>query len=112
MEKKTNTKHPLICPKCKYSRPLGLSYCPHCREQERDRKDPKGAALKQMFTSMWIQVIDADNLPSKNTNENNPKRENTQQKKQQTTNRKSTNKLQSVQRARKRTTAKSKRTGK
>ena len=23
----------MICPVCKYSRPLGLSYCPNCRKQ-------------------------------------------------------------------------------
>ena len=26
-------KHPVICPVCKYNRPLALSYCPNCRKQ-------------------------------------------------------------------------------
>ena len=26
-------KHPLICPVCKYSRPLALNYCPNCRKE-------------------------------------------------------------------------------
>ena len=56
-QKKTNTKHPLICPKCKYSRPLGLSYCPHCREMEADKKDQKGAMLKQVFENLGATVV-------------------------------------------------------
>ena len=28
-------KHPLICPKCWYHRPLGLTYCPNCRENDK-----------------------------------------------------------------------------
>ena len=39
MEKKQS--HPVICPKCKYNRPIALSYCPHCRDnkQETNQKD-------------------------------------------------------------------------
>lgn len=60
MEQKKNEQrkgHPIICPKCKYNRPLALSYCPHCRELEYDKKDTSGAALKQVFEKMGLKVV-------------------------------------------------------
>ena len=105
-KKKTNTKHPLICPKCKYSRPLGLSYCPHCRELE---AKPKGVIVTEKLQKMGVTIGDAKILPSNNTNDARAdnQRENTQQKKSKATNRQVFSKLQSVPRARKRTTKKS-----
>ena len=29
--------HPLICPICKYNRPLALTYCPNCRKQTKKK---------------------------------------------------------------------------
>lgn len=60
MEQKKNEQrkgHPVICPKCKYNRPIALSYCPHCRELEYDKKDPSGAALKQVFEKIGLKVV-------------------------------------------------------
>lgn len=39
--------HPVICPVCKYSRPLALSYCPHCRK-ESNKKLATIPQLKKM----------------------------------------------------------------
>jgi len=110
MDQKKNEQkkgHPNICPKCKYHRPLGLSFCPHCREMEADKKDIGGAALKQVFEKMGAKVVSwFNNLPSNTTDNDRPntQRENTQQKKPETTNREKVNKLQGLPRARKRTT--------
>ena len=62
-----------------------------------------------MFTSMGINVVDADTLPSKPKQDVriSNKGENTQQKKPKATNRQVFSKQQSVPRARKRTTKKS-----
>ena len=107
MENKKNEhkSHPVICPKCKYNRPIALSYCPHCRELE---TKPKGIVITEKLQKMGVTVADAKILPSNTTNDarRNTQRENTQQKKQQTTNRESVNKLKGVQRARKRATKK------
>ena len=105
MEQKKNEQrkgHPNICPKCKYNRPLALSYCPHCREQN------KAETLKEVMNKKDLKLVDANTLPSNNTNDAKPstKRENTQQKKQQSANGKIYSKLQSVPRARKRATKK------
>jgi len=39
--------HPVICPVCKYSRPLALSYCPQCRK-ESNKKLATIPQLKKM----------------------------------------------------------------
>ena len=97
--------HPSVCPKCKYNRPIALSYCPHCKEEERNKKDPKGATLSKMFEKMWLKVVTAEALsPKKNQNarkEINSKSDtilkDTKQEKQQSPNRKSISKLKGVQ---------------
>lgn len=105
MDQKKNEQrkgHPIICPKCKYNRPIALSYCPHCRELD------KAESLKEIMNKKDLKLVDANTLPSNNTNNDRPstKRENTQQKKQQSTNGEIHSKLQSVPRARKRATKK------
>ena len=105
MDQKKNEQrkgHPVICPKCKYNRPIALSYCPHCREQN------KAESLKEIMNKKDLKIVDANTLPSNNTKDarlyNNG--ENTQQKKQQSTNWKGFSKLQGVQRARRQTAKK------
>ena len=102
-KKNENKGHPPICPKCKYNRPIALSYCPHCRELE---TKPKGVIITEHLQKMGVTVGDAKILPSNNTNNDRPntQRENTQQKKPETTNREKVNKLQGLPRARKRAT--------
>jgi hypothetical protein len=106
MDQKKNEQkkgHPNICPKCKYHRPLGLSFCPHCRELE---TKPKGVIITEHLQKMGVTVGDAKILPSNNTNNDRPntQRENTQQKKPETANREKVSKLQGLPRARKRAT--------
>ena len=107
MENKKNERkgHPTICPKCKYNRPLALTYCPHCRELE---TKPKGVIVTEKLQKMGVTVGDAKILPSNNTDDARAdnQRENTQQKEPKTANRYKTNKLQVVPRARKRATKK------
>ena len=48
--------HPSVCPKCKYNRPIFLSYCPHCRdlnpnEKENARKEITGKYVKYYTTN-------------------------------------------------------------
>lgn len=110
--KKTEKKsHPSVCPKCKYNWPIFLSYCPHCRDIERDKKDPSGAMLSKAFEKMGVKVVTETNLkPNPKENEtvskNNTKGQNTQQKKQQITNVKKANIKQGLPKSRKRATKK------
>ena len=98
--------HPSVCPKCKYNRPIALSYCPHCRDIERDKKDPMGAWLTKLFEKMGVKVVTASDLPSKEkenarketNSKSNSKLKSTKQEKQQATNLKSSNKFKTVQR--------------
>ena len=79
-EKKTNSKsHPVICPKCKYNRPVALTYCPHCKamEKEKESKNP---------------ILD-NKLLKEHVFKASTKREDTEQKKQQTANGEKANKL-------------------
>ena len=89
-EKKTNSKsHPVICPKCKYNRPVALSYCPHCRAEAQNKAQmDKNDVLNDKFIKEHVFKAST-------------KREDTEQKKQQTTNGQKANKLQSLPRARK-----------
>ena len=100
--------HLSVCPKCKYNRPLALNYCPHCKEEERNKKDPNGAMLSKMFEKMWVKVVTAEVLPSKKVKDDRKKTnsksnvsmKSTEQEKQQATNMKSSNKFKAVQGAR------------
>lgn len=108
--------HPSVCPKCKYNRPIALSFCPHCRDLERDKKDPMGAWLTKVFEKMWVKVVTASDLsPKKNQNarkktisKHNSNLKNTKQKKQQATSVKKADKLSKVQRTRNNTNSKAK----
>lgn len=98
-EKKTNAKsHPVICPKCKYNRPVALTYCPHCKAMEKE-KESKNPILDSKLLK--------DHVYKAST-----KREDTEQKKQQTTDGQKANKLKSLPRAGKQTTSRAKKPGK
>ena len=71
--------HPSVCPKCKYNRPIALSYCPHCRDLSPKEKEN---ARKETYNKFESIV------------------KSTKQEKQQTANLKGTPKLKAVQGAR------------
>ena len=100
-EKKTNAKsHPVICPKCKYNRPVALSYCPHCREEAKAKEEmSKNDVLNNKFIKEHVFKAST-------------KREDTEQKKQQTTDGQKANKLQSLPRAGKGATGRTKKASK
>ena len=99
-EKKTNSKsHPVVCPKCKYNRPVALSYCPHCKAVEKAKEQVKEDVLNSKFIK--------DHVFKAST-----KREDTEQKKQQTANGEKANKLAGVPRARKGATGRAKKASK
>ena len=108
--------HPSVCPKCKYNRPIFLSYCPHCKEEERNKKDPNWAMLSKMFEKMWVKVVTAEVLSPKEkrnarkeiTGKYHTNLKDTKQEKQQATSVKKTDKLKTVQRARNNTNRKAK----
>lgn len=71
--------HPAVCPKCKYNRPIALSYCPHCRDLSPKEKENARKEINNKFESIV---------------------KSTKQEKQQTANLKGTSKLKAVQGAR------------
>ena len=71
--------HPSVCPKCKYNRPIFLSYCPHCRDLSPNEKENARKEINNKFESIV---------------------KSTKQEKQQTANLKGTSKLEAVQGAR------------
>lgn len=96
-EKKTNSKsHPVICPKCKYNRPVALSYCPHCRAEEKKA------------TSDFL----ANNFIKQHVFKASTKREDTEQKKQQTANGEKANKLKRLPKAGGKPTSRAKKSNK
>lgn len=100
-EKKTNSKsHPVICPKCKYNRPVALSYCPHCRaEAQKQAQETKNDVLNSKLLK--------DHVFKAST-----KREDTEQKKQQTANGEKANKLKRLPKAGGKPTSRAKSAGK
>ena len=79
--------HPSVCPKCKYNRPIFLSYCPHCRDLDSNSKENARKETISKFNSML---------------------KNTKQEKQQATSVKKADKLKTVQRTRNNTNRKAK----
>ena len=79
--------HPSVCPKCKYNRPIFLSYCPHCRDLNPNEKEN---ARKEITGKYHTNLKD------------------TKQEKLQATSVKKTNKLKTVQGARNNTNRKAK----
>ena len=71
--------HPSVCPKCKYNRPIALSYCPHCRDLDSNSKENARKEINNKFESIMKSA---------------------KQEKQQTVDLKGTNKLKAVQGAR------------
>lgn len=71
--------HPSVCPKCKYNRPIFLSYCPHCRDLNPKEKENARKEINSKFDSIL---------------------KDTKQKEQQNPNMKKTNKLKGLQGAR------------
>lgn len=71
--------HPSVCPKCKYNRPIFLSYCPHCRDLSPNEKENARKEINNKFDTIL---------------------KNTKQKKQENTNVKKTDKLKGLQGAR------------
>jgi len=44
--------HPSVCPKCKYNRPIALSYCPHCRDLDSNSKENARKETISKFNSI------------------------------------------------------------
>lgn len=110
-KKPEKKSHPSVCPKCKYNWPIFLSYCPHCKELERDKKDPSGAILSKTFEKMGVKVVtESDLKPNPRENAANKKAsikgQNTQQKKQQNMDVKNASIKQGLPKSRKRATTK------
>lgn len=99
-EKKTNKSHPVICPKCKYNRPVALTYCPHCKaEAQKQAQETKNDVLNSKLLKEHVFKAST-------------KGQNTEQKKQQTTNGQKANKLQRLPKAGGKPTSRAKSAGK
>lgn len=79
--------HPSVCPKCKYNRPIFLSYCPHCRDLDPKEKENARKEINNKFDTIL---------------------KDTKQEKQQATSVKKADKLKTVQRTRNKSNSKAK----